>query len=875
MTSWQPTKGAWRGRNATGGFDFTPTLSSLTIEQADHEDLSVLSCDVVDASGTLEFANEDRVWYTFDRGDGAERIFAGHLREVVETSLAEPGPRIWRLVAQDYTAKLEDSVVTARRARKRERVRRRIRWIVRSLRFDVNLDLSDVPADEHIERYDYWTLTVRAALDHLADEKRLHFRVGFDEDEDGIPTLRVYRDDTDPAPFDLDNIAPDHATSFPFREFEHPTDSVELANAILVSPEKRRQAVWRKDTDSIAAYGRQERSVNDSAIHGRQQASNVGDRALAQSSTPERSGQLVCHEPGIRAGMLVTVREALWEHDETYYVDRVEMVPLDPHDGSGEALLKTLVHITKRRRRKHRSRDSANRQARRRAGLDADVNLYDLDRFNDRTIPPPSHIDGGATGISWVTQRAYGGWDGLPDTGSEVAYAYGGPIAQAGSYVGWTWLTYTDPTNPCSGTWPAWIGWREDEIVLVGTVPEHPANVAGILLTLSTSLRGSGSGVAAANGLDVRVASSAPTALRSGSLVGHLPTIPGSGTVFVPASAIPAAGQSIYVIVTAGWACDYLDPGYVCDYNLPARSGRGDSGRAGASLTSASWRTWASGDEGIGDAAGDADAPWGDASWTWVSAGEEGSPVVEVTSGCLRVTNGGAGFALLGPRENEDAEWGPWSDFDCAPEVRFRINEAGDVTEAGARNLEVRIVGQGEKAVARVHFGDGEHPAGISAKAPTDEVFTAKTIDANTLYRLLVDTRSGRYLRAKVWEHGTLEPTEWDVEVEIAETEDEADRLEVWARSEADSGTMEVAVCRIRVATFASPGERVVKQRIGYADGTTKSFPVPQLYERGTLRAYVDGFGVPPDQQTTAIRRVELDRKPARRAPIHLSYTAD
>jgi hypothetical protein len=118
-------------------------------------------------------------------------------------------------------------------------------------------------------------------------------------------------------------------------------------------------------------------------------------------------------------------------------------------------------------------------------------------------------------------------------------------------------------------------------------------------------------------------------------------------------------------------------------------------------------------------------------------------------------------------------------------------------------------------------------------------------------------------------------PTEWDVSADLIETEDDGDRFVMWGRTKADSGTMELAVCRVRMATFAAPGERVTKELMGYASGTTNRFPVTHQYRRGSARIYVDGFGVTPSVQYPSDARVKLDRKPARRAPIRATYTAD
>jgi hypothetical protein len=186
----------------------------------------------------------------------------------------------------------------------------------------------------------------------------------------------------------------------------------------------------------------------------------------------------------------------------------------------------------------------------------------------------------------------------------------------------------------------------------------------------------------------------------------------------------------------------------------------------------------------------------------------------------------------------------------------------------------VRVVGQGEQAVVRVHFGDGAHATGVSASGPTGTAYTPKAIAPDTTHVLRMDTRCGLHVHAKLWAVGTPMPTAWDVTADLEETEDEGDRLEVWGRTTSDSGTMELAICRLRIATFAAPGERV-EERIGTADGGTSDFPTSHRYERGTLRAFIDGFGVPPATQAPSAHAFATDRIPARKAPVRATYVAD
>src|SRR5689334_22001365 len=116
---------AWAFRNVTRSFDFWPVLDSIDISESEHE-VATFSCDVVDRDGSLTFANEDKVRVTWD----GTRIFAGHLKTVGEGQVSEVGPRVWHLEAQDFGAKLDDSVIDHPKDRKKESVDARIAWIL-------------------------------------------------------------------------------------------------------------------------------------------------------------------------------------------------------------------------------------------------------------------------------------------------------------------------------------------------------------------------------------------------------------------------------------------------------------------------------------------------------------------------------------------------------------------------------------------------------------------------------------------------------------------------------------------------------------------------------------------------------------------------
>ena len=228
-----PSRGAWRFTNVTRDFDFWPTLDSISIATVHPDAVAAFSCRVVDPDASLDFGVEDEVVVTFRD----ERIWAGHLRSVGADEVSEVGPRVCDLEGQDYTATLDDSVITGREERPRESVTARVEWILTHLDYAVGFDEAELP-DEEVEPASYEGATVREALERVAEEQGLHLSV------DVEAVLHLSRTELLDAPFEL-STSPDYATSYPYTAFRHALDSVELTNAVRVHGARHRRWVTR------------------------------------------------------------------------------------------------------------------------------------------------------------------------------------------------------------------------------------------------------------------------------------------------------------------------------------------------------------------------------------------------------------------------------------------------------------------------------------------------------------------------------------------------------------------------------------------------------------------------------------------------------
>jgi hypothetical protein len=883
-----PKRGAWTFHNVDRDFLFYPTIDSILISQEHPDSTATLACDVEDTAQALWFAVEDKCVVAFD----GERIWAGHLKTVTEDRLEETAGRLWKLEGQDFTAKLSDAIIRRRHKRKREKAVRRVRWILSYMRPNIfalaGKDLSHIP-DTKVEAYDYFGATVAEALQHVADELRLHFFVDFDK------VFRMYRSENVDAPFDLDNEAPDLVASFPFREWDYATDSVDLANAILVEPEKRKHSRWSASPDSILLYGRQERFVSDGNLDGVNQALATGQRTLALADRPEVEGHLLTYQPGIWAGMTVHIREALWEHDFSRFVRSVEIHAVDPHDEAGEAYLASYLTVTDQRRPKLRGRGgqghrgSINKNTRRRPGQDADTTPYPFDDFG-RTVDPPTVTDGvsfSASVTRYTVRRGRYGmvihyapgvgyvYDGLgAEWGPEIlASPSGTPYIESNAGVDNQPWTTTPGTFGCGIGGGSWSGWREAEVWYRIEVPTVPADMAGMYLSFTL-----GAGSVAATSAAIRVLDSEPTDTRQGTVIGH--ALPGVTTeVLVPGGSIPAAGGYVWVGLSPDWQADY-DFGVSCSsgFSNPLATGEHNSGRiTGPTAPSASlWAVYSASGDGPGTTDPPGKAPW-DGPHTWHEM-TEGSVVWSMDGDALVVAAeepGGFGMYVLGQREDPEQPDGPWSDVMWAVEVDFKVSADGDTGTAGPRHIELTTTGEGERTVGTIYLGDSSHAEGIGVAGPTSSDYFAKAITNDEKWRAIFDSRSG-LMKGKLFRLADGEPAAWDTQCVMDETEDEGDRFAIWVRTGNGAGdAMTVKVTKMLVQVGAHDGQRVVREHLGLASGVTNVFYTNHPFQRGSLKAFVNGVAVAPTEEDGGACRFKLDFYPTAGMVIRATYTCD
>ena len=625
-----PGRGAWSFTNLTQGFDFWPTLTSVSISDGRPDELATFSAQVIDQAGTLVFGNEDEIRVEYDD----ETIFAGDLVVPAGGYLSRVGPRLFDLTCQDFTARLDDNVIDQRGNRKHsESIADRVAWIMSFSTRGIGTARLDLPAGDAAPN-DYTGMTVREALDQVASDANLFFYVDFDLE------LHLFRSETETAAFGLDDSAPDYAATFPFWDFRLEPDSTDLHDRSFVQGAKTSE--WVEDTLWTAAHGvaHQERAISDGSLRASQLLA-AGQRDLATASSPLISGSLAVAEPGLVAGSTVHILPALfpgWEAD--YIITSIDSSAIDPHDEGGNAQLRAQISFKDRRAKRRGHVDQTNTLTRGRihsegAGL----------------------VLGAAVALEPFGLYSHTWYDGFFDFGPGLGFA--------ASYVGpnTAWIL-----AGCDVGVGGWGPGREDDeawFLLQG----DPIGERSVGLTVTIGPGGSAVGVAVGGNMVIGVAHADPTAPRQYEAIATLPVAVG-GTAFVPRCYIQEAGPT-YIVIAPAWLAD--EGFFACAERLawpangPVRGGEGNSGQfspPAISVTETLFESGPTGDSGWVPGIGPSDGT--NATFTLIAWDGTGTPEARV------------GIAILGAGDyTVDPDAGSVT-FVCAPyrdaDVRFRYS---------------------------------------------------------------------------------------------------------------------------------------------------------------------------------------------------------
>lgn len=309
----------WRFTNVTKSTTFWPTLLGVQINDQHPFQQATLAARIVDVDADQVFEGKDELVVEYAEDSVTYvKIFGGDISVAEWTDMGRSDPRVYQLDAQDYTARLADTIIDEKR-NVTESVTDRVTWIMGHTPSRGITTSSVASIATSLDPYDYTGMSRQEALDQVAGECDAIYYVDFDLDLHFFVGTEVY-----PAPFDLVHPA-DPPDSYPYWDFRLPQDYTNYAERVLVKGATT--SLW------VGASGTEyQRAIDDSNLTTATQLTNAGNTALAKLSAPVRDGDLTMSQPGIRSGMQARIVHPSWSLDETFQVRSVSVDMLDPND---------------------------------------------------------------------------------------------------------------------------------------------------------------------------------------------------------------------------------------------------------------------------------------------------------------------------------------------------------------------------------------------------------------------------------------------------------------------------------------------------------------------------------------------------------------
>lgn len=429
-----------------------------------------------------------------------------------------------------------------------------------------------------------------------------------------------------------------------------------------------------------------------------------------------------------------------------------------------------------------------------------------------------------------------------------------------------SWLD--NPGLGCEGLSFTFIGWWERSHWWKLTVPEHPANMAGMTigpLTFIAETGLAGGRVGQAEGATLVVKGSEPTSVRDGTPVAHLANGV-TQNVFISGGHIPAEGGELWFGVIPNWRADLGS--FTCGFRWPWMDGQGNSATCYVleGNQTVTWQIW----DGAADAwgsglDGDTTGAWWSGNLPWDVSATGGTFGYNGEALYLTVPAGSnetliatmPGVDEWGPSSDDDeGDYGePWtSEFGVRMKARFKLTTAGSLTEAGLRDLRFRWHNGLAPVSVTVHLGDTERAQGLAVESEGAPVFTAKDITEDSWMWVSLDARNPGYLRAKMWVEGTTygsgESAAFDVQASLdddSEDPSQANYFEVRIRLGNETGADQTV--QVDGIWFCNGGDDCdwVEERIGQGDGSRNVFYTSMPYKPNSLWFFVDGLHVLTD----------------------------
>lgn len=313
-----PESGSWNDYTSLARFD------TLRVVSQGAADAGTAQCTFRDSAGTATILPECGMRVT----DGTLVMFRGKIKKRGKTErMVAPSQRKkeYAVTAQDATCLLVDDVIDTGGLRSAaETDAARMIWLVTTYGtkgvtaaatgsggFVQTVYGSTLPEQ------DFTGLNLYEALQEVAKFSGGKINV------DNNLALHHFLTETNAAPFNLSD-SPNNVTTFGYRGFDFPDDSLDLVNAVYVIGAGG-VGEWVTDATSISTYGRKEGAFKDATLDTSVLRQAAGNAILATRKAPRGPIKLRVFQPGLRAGMTIQITNSTWGVTAvTYRIAEVE-----------------------------------------------------------------------------------------------------------------------------------------------------------------------------------------------------------------------------------------------------------------------------------------------------------------------------------------------------------------------------------------------------------------------------------------------------------------------------------------------------------------------------------------------------------------------
>lgn len=215
---------AWALTDLTTAVDLSALVDvkSLVVTGRAYANISRLSARIRDELSAVTIATEHEILLT----DGATKIFAGFVRQLLKEDTGVSGQRIYSIECQDYSTLLADDVADVGASRSTvESDKARITWLFATFGTKgISIGASVQTITASMPAQDFTGLNLHQCLTLIASVTGGSFYVDYNK------VLHYFSSEVNAAPFGLSD-APNGTTTFGFEKFSEASDTVDYINA--------------------------------------------------------------------------------------------------------------------------------------------------------------------------------------------------------------------------------------------------------------------------------------------------------------------------------------------------------------------------------------------------------------------------------------------------------------------------------------------------------------------------------------------------------------------------------------------------------------------------------------------------------------------